>query len=71
MKISSCADKRIWDLLVQNGEALIETRFGRADGASPELKAIADEICWRGIKVMLDVSLSRTTHALSTILYVP
>lgn len=58
MKISSCADKRIWELLVQNGEALIDTRFGRADGAAPELKAIADEICWRGIKVMLDVSLS-------------
>jgi hypothetical protein len=55
MKISSCADKRTWDLLVQNGEALIKTRFGRADGAPPELKAVADEICWRGIKVMLDV----------------
>lgn len=55
MKISSCADKRIWDLLVQNGEALIQTRFGRADGAPTELKAIADEICWRGIKVMLEV----------------
>lgn len=58
MKISSCADKRIWDLLVQNGEALIDTRFGRTDGATAELKAIADEICWRGIKVMLDVSLA-------------
>ncbi|KAI0343016.1 2-epi-5-epi-valiolone synthase [Trametopsis cervina] len=55
MKISSCADKRTWELLVQNGEALIESRFGRADGAVPELKAIADEICWRGIKVMLDL----------------
>lgn len=55
MKISSCADKRTWDLLVENGEALIKTRFGRADGATSELKAIADEICWRGIKVMLDV----------------
>ncbi|TCD70755.1 hypothetical protein EIP91_001784 [Steccherinum ochraceum] len=55
MKISSCADKRIWDLLVANGEDLITTRFGRADGASPEMKEIADEICWRGIKVMLDL----------------
>ncbi|EKM50499.1 uncharacterized protein PHACADRAFT_178237 [Phanerochaete carnosa HHB-10118-sp] len=55
MKISSCADKRTWDLLVENGETLIKTRFGRADGASPELKEIADEICWRGIKVMLDL----------------
>ena len=57
MKISSCADKRTWDLLVQNGEELIKTRFGRADGAPPELKEIADEICRRGIKVMLDVSV--------------
>ena len=55
MKISSCADKRIWDLLVEHGEALISTRFGRLDGAEPKLKAVADEICWRGIKVMLDV----------------
>ncbi|KAJ3555379.1 hypothetical protein NM688_g2612 [Phlebia brevispora] len=55
MKISSCADKRIWDLLVRHGEALIETRFGRIDDASAELKAVADEICWRGIKVMLDL----------------
>lgn len=55
MKISSCADKRIWDLLVGHGEELINTRFGRLPGADPELKKIADEICWRGIKVMLDV----------------
>ena len=59
MKISSCADKRTWDLLVTHGEDLIKFRFGRADGASHELKAVADEICWRGIKVMLDV---RITH---------
>ncbi|KAI0079515.1 2-epi-5-epi-valiolone synthase [Panus rudis PR-1116 ss-1] len=57
MKISSCADKRIWDLLVAHGKALIATRFGRIDGADPELKSVADEICWRGIKVMLDASI--------------
>ncbi|EPQ56694.1 3-dehydroquinate synthase [Gloeophyllum trabeum ATCC 11539] len=55
MKISSCADKRIWELLVQNGPALIETRFGRLEGSDPAMKVIADEICWRGIKVMLDL----------------
>ncbi|KAH8085419.1 2-epi-5-epi-valiolone synthase [Cristinia sonorae] len=55
MKISSCADKRIWDLLVANGEQLIQTRFGRVDSAPPEMKKIADEICWRGIKTMLDL----------------
>ena len=58
MKISSCADKRIWELLVNHGEDLIQTRFGRAEGAPAEMKKIADEICWRGIKVMLDVSPS-------------
>ncbi|PSS32167.1 hypothetical protein PHLCEN_2v2064, partial [Hermanssonia centrifuga] len=63
MKISSCADKRIWDLLVENGEALIKTRFGRADGAPPELKTIADEICWRGIKVMLDINIDMSYFA--------
>lgn len=55
MKISSCADKRIWQLLVQNGEGLIKTRFGRLEDSAPEMKKVADEICWRGIKVMLDV----------------
>ncbi|KAK7690164.1 hypothetical protein QCA50_006814 [Cerrena zonata] len=48
MKISSCADKRIWDLLVSHGEELINTRFGRLPGSDPDLKKIADEICWRG-----------------------
>ena len=65
MKISSCADKRIWDLLIQNGEALIQTRFGRSDGAPEGLKAIADEICWRGIKVMLDVSIFLSPGSIS------
>jgi 3-dehydroquinate synthase len=65
MKISSCADERIWELLVQNGEALIQTRFGRADGAMPELKKIADEICWRGIKVMLDVSATTSQRCVA------
>ena len=57
VKISSVSDIRIWQLLEANGEALIETRFGRADGAKGEICQIADEICKRGIKVMLDVSL--------------
>lgn len=57
MKITSCADARSWKLLVDNGPALIKTRFGRADGSDPELKKIADEITYRGIKVMLDVRI--------------
>ena len=56
MKITSCADARSWKLLVENGPSLIKTRFGRVDGCDPELKKIADEITYRGIKVMLDVS---------------
>ena len=57
MKISSCADERSWKLLVEHGPALIKSRFGRIDGSDPELKKIADEITYRGIKVMLDVSV--------------
>ena len=56
VKISSVSDLRTWQLLEGNGEALIETRFGRAEGAKADILPIADEICKRGIKVMLDVS---------------
>lgn len=57
VKISSVSDLRIWQLLESHGEALIDTKFGRADGAKAEIMPIADEICKRGIKVMLDVSV--------------
>ena len=60
MKISSCDHKGIWDMLVAHGEALLETRFGRTDGASPELKAIADKICKDGIEAMLQVRVYAT-----------
>ncbi|KZV66352.1 2-epi-5-epi-valiolone synthase [Peniophora sp. CONT] len=55
MKISSCADERSWKLLVEHGPALLKSRFGRAEGCDPELKKVADEITYRGIKVMLDL----------------
>lgn len=58
MKITSCADERSWKLLVEHGPALIKTRFGRVDGCDSELKKVADEITYRGIKVMLDVSIA-------------
>lgn len=58
MKITSCADGHSWKLLVDNGPALIKTRFGRTDGCDPALKKVADEITYRGIKVMLDVGPS-------------
>ena len=56
IKISSVSDIRTWELLEKNGEALIETSFGRADGAKDDILNIAKEVCQRGIKVMLDVS---------------
>ncbi|KAL0947354.1 hypothetical protein HGRIS_013471 [Hohenbuehelia grisea] len=55
MKITSCADKYSWDLLVKHGPALIKSRFGRLEESDAELKKAADEITYRGIKVMLDL----------------
>lgn len=55
VKISSVAEKRVWELLVRYGPQLVDTKFGRAEGADPEIKKVADEICWKGIKVMLEV----------------
>merc|ERR1711939_1018781 len=48
-------DKHIWQLLEANGEALIDTKFGRADGAKADILPIADEICKLAIKLMLDL----------------
>jgi len=55
IKISSVRDKHIWQLLEANGEALIDTKFGRADGAKADILPIADEICKLAIKLMLDL----------------
>lgn len=55
VKISSVNELPTWQLLEAHGEALIETGFGRADGAKPEILDIADKICRRGIKHMLDL----------------
>jgi 3-dehydroquinate synthase len=62
VKIAAVAEKRTWDLLVQHGPALVASRFGRADGAAPELKGVADEICWRGIERMLEVRAPVFSH---------
>ncbi|KAL9944440.1 hypothetical protein D7B24_005281 [Verticillium nonalfalfae] len=53
IKISSCAHKDTYDLLEKHCEDLINTGFGRADGASIELIATADKICRAGIFEML------------------
>lgn len=55
VKISSVSDITIWKLLEKHGEAFIETRFGRADGAKQEIVDAAKEVCHRGIKVMLEL----------------
>lgn len=55
IKISSVSELRTWQLLEGHGEALIETSFGRADGAKDDILPIADEICRRGITHMLDL----------------
>ncbi|KAG0150686.1 hypothetical protein CROQUDRAFT_651906 [Cronartium quercuum f. sp. fusiforme G11] len=58
MKISAVGDIRIWSLLVKYGVELIETKFGRLEidsENSDQIRAIADEVCERGIKLMLDL----------------
>ncbi|KAK0526494.1 hypothetical protein OC834_004786 [Tilletia horrida] len=55
MKISHCAEKPTWDLLVKYGPQLVESGFGRKENGSAELKAAADEICRRAIFKMLEL----------------
>ncbi|UZJ51515.1 hypothetical protein CBS101457_000835 [Exobasidium rhododendri] len=56
MKISHCAEKPTWDLLVKYGPQLVKTGFGRKEnGGSKELKDAADEICRRAILKMLQL----------------
>lgn len=59
MKISAVGDIRTWSLLSGYGAELIKTKFGRLDTTGEdtnEIKKIADEVCDRGIKLMLEVS---------------
>lgn len=53
IKISSCAHKPTFDLLDKYCEQLIDTAFGRADGASSEVRKAADQINRDGIHEML------------------
>lgn len=57
MKISHCAEKPTWDLLVKYGPQLVKTGFGRKieEGGNAELKKAADEICRRAILKMLQL----------------
>ncbi|OJD32404.1 3-dehydroquinate synthase [Diplodia corticola] len=53
IKISTCAHLETFDLLDEYCEQLINTGFGRADGAPAEIKAAADKINRAGIYEML------------------
>jgi len=53
IKISTCAHLRTFDLLDKFCEQLIDTGFGRMDGAPQEVRAAADEINRAGIFEML------------------
>ena len=55
IKISSCADIATFDLLDKYCEQIIETGFGRADGAPQEVKDAADKINHQGIYKMLQL----------------
>lgn len=54
IKISSVGQKQVWDLLVKHGKELVETGYGFKKG-SDELRKAGDEICKRGIEVMLQL----------------
>jgi 3-dehydroquinate synthase len=54
VKISSVGDAGIWKDLVKYGPQLVPTAFGRRNG-SPELIKMADSICERAIKLMLEL----------------
>jgi 3-dehydroquinate synthase len=53
IKISSCAHLRTFDLLDEFCERLIETKFGRSNDPTGEVKRAADEINRAGIHEML------------------
>ncbi|KAI9685643.1 MAG: hypothetical protein M1820_010763, partial [Bogoriella megaspora] len=53
IKISTCAHLRTFDLLEKYCDELIDTAFGRIDGAPAEVKNAADEINRAGIYEML------------------
>lgn len=53
IKISTCSHLETFNLLDKYCEELIETAFGRSDGASKEIRAAADKINREGIYEML------------------
>ncbi len=52
IKISTVANREIFELLEQHGEDLLRTRFGHLDG-TPELREVAHRVTYSGIDTML------------------
>ncbi|CAF1308342.1 unnamed protein product [Adineta ricciae] len=57
VKISTVAEKTVFDLLDKYGEELISTHFGYLDGASEEVRKAAKQINYIGIKKMLELEV--------------
>lgn len=55
IKIATVGESRTFDLLEKFGPQLITTRFGQLPNASDDVKQGAKEICYRGIKKMLEL----------------
>lgn len=57
VKISTVAEKSVFDLLDRYTEELIETHFGYIDGASDEVRQAAKQINYISIKKMLELEV--------------
>jgi 3-dehydroquinate synthase len=55
VKISTVAEKTVFDLLDKYGEQLISTHFGYLDGSPEEVRQAAKQINYIGIKKMLEL----------------
>lgn len=55
VKISTIAEKTVFDLLDKYSEQLITTHFGYLDGSSDEIRHAAQQINYIGIKKMLEL----------------
>lgn len=55
VKISTVAEKTVFNLLDKHTEDLISTHFGYVDGASEEVREAAKQINYIGIKKMLEL----------------
>ena len=56
IKISTVANREIFELLESHGEDLLRTRFGHLDG-SPELRDVAHRLTYGAIETMLDLEV--------------